>query len=210
MKRIFGGSKPQTPGPSLDEASKALDTRVNSLDEKIKKLDQELYLCKDKMNKMKPGSAPYNSYKQKALKILKQKKMYETQRDQMMGQSFNMEQANFTQQSMKDTVVTVGAMKSASVEMKKQFKQVNMNDIDQLQDDMEDLMTTNNEIQDALGRSYAVDVDESELEDELAALQDEMTFDTESPSYLTSAAAVPTGDPSAQMMVPQQAAAMQN
>lgn len=33
-----------------------------------------------------------NAIKQKALRVLKQKKMYEGQRDQLMQQSFNMEQ----------------------------------------------------------------------------------------------------------------------
>jgi hypothetical protein len=38
-------------------------------------------------------------------RILKQKKMYENQRDQLSQQSFNMEQSNFAIQGMKDTQV---------------------------------------------------------------------------------------------------------
>ena len=44
---------------------------------------------------------------QKALRVLKQKKMYEQQRENLMAQSFNMEQANFATQMLKDTKVTV-------------------------------------------------------------------------------------------------------
>jgi len=145
------------------------------------------------MQKTKPGTGPYNLLKQKALRVLKQKKMYEGQRDQMMNQSFNMEQANFAQQSMKDTVVTVSAMKSANVELKKQMKNISIDDVESMQDDLSDLLESNNEIQDALGRSYGVgEVDESELEDELASLGDELQMG-ETPSYLSSA--VPTSEP---------------
>lgn len=45
--------------------------------------------------------------KQKALRVLKQKRMYEQQRDNLAQQSFNMEQANYTIQSLKDTKTTV-------------------------------------------------------------------------------------------------------
>jgi len=193
MKRIFGGSKPQQPTVTLDEATKNMDTRVSGFDEKIRKLDAELFQYKDKMQKTKPGTGPYNLLKQKALRVLKQKKMYEGQRDQMMNQSFNMEQANFAQQSMKDTVVTVSAMKSANVELKKQMKNISIDDVESMQDDLSDLLESNNEIQDALGRSYGVgEVDESELEDELASLGDELQMG-ETPSYLSSA--VPTSEP---------------
>lgn len=52
---------------------------------------------------------PQNAIKQKALRVLKQRKMYEGQRDNLMQQSFNMEQANFATQMLKDTKSTVMA-----------------------------------------------------------------------------------------------------
>ena len=48
-----------------------------------------------------------NQLKQKALKLLKQKKLYETQRDQVMSQGFNLDQANMARESMEATVTTV-------------------------------------------------------------------------------------------------------
>jgi len=117
--------------------------------------------------------------------------MYEGQRDQMMNQSFNMEQTNFATQSMKDTVVTVAAMKNANTALKSQMKSIKIEDVENLQDDMTDLLDQTNEIQDALGRSYGVgEVDEDELEDELAQLGEEL--DSEMPSYLS---AVPSSEP---------------
>eukprot|EP01118_Nematostelium_gracile_P011864 TRINITY_DN427_c0_g1_i1.p1 TRINITY_DN427_c0_g1~~TRINITY_DN427_c0_g1_i1.p1 ORF type:complete len:210 (-),score=66.09 TRINITY_DN427_c0_g1_i1:47-676(-) len=188
MKRIFGGSKQATPGPTMEEATASLDGRANTLNEKIRKLDQELMGYRTQMSKFKPGTGPHNNLKQRALKVLKQKKMYEGQRDQLMNQSFNMEQASFATQTMKDTVTTISAMKTANTELKKQFKTVKIDDIENLQDEMFDLMETTNEIQETLGRSYDVgEVDESELDDELAALGDELDMEA-SASYLNESA----------------------
>lgn len=143
MKRIFGTSKPAPQGPSLDEAvqkvlcfnffpliSCQMDSRVASLDEKIRKLDAELNVYKEKMKKTREGTAAHTQLKQRALKLLKQRKMYEGQREQLMGQQLNMEQANFASQTLKDTVTTVGAMKTANTSLKQQFKTVNIDDID--------------------------------------------------------------------------------
>jgi len=58
------------------------------LEEKIKKLDQEVLKVREQMNRVRPNTSAYNSLKQKGLRYLKQKKMLETQRDQLMQQSF--------------------------------------------------------------------------------------------------------------------------
>jgi charged multivesicular body protein 5 len=54
---------------------KKADARVGVLDEKIKKLDAELFQYRGQMSKCKPNTGPYNALKQKALRVLKQKKM---------------------------------------------------------------------------------------------------------------------------------------
>lgn len=107
-----------------------VDGRVKEFDEKIKGLDTQLRQIREQMKKAK--GPQQNTLKQRALKILKQKKMcvlrrrlwrrvaetksssgcrrrrrYENQRDVMMQQSFNMEQQNFGIQSLRDTVTTV-------------------------------------------------------------------------------------------------------
>lgn len=81
------------------------------------------------MSKMREGPGK-NAVKAKALRLLKQKKMYEQQLDNLRGQSFNMEQANFAHQALKDTHTTVVAMKDGMKAMKKDFKKINIDDID--------------------------------------------------------------------------------
>jgi charged multivesicular body protein 5 len=75
------------------------------------------------MKKMRPGPAKA-SVQKRALAILKQKKMYEKQKESTMNQQFNVDQIMFAQDSMKETVSTVSAMKDANKALKKQFKQV--------------------------------------------------------------------------------------
>lgn len=58
------------------------------------------------MNKMRDGPSK-NLVKQKALRVLKQKRHYEAQLDGLRQQSFNMEQTNFATQQLKDTKTTV-------------------------------------------------------------------------------------------------------
>ena len=99
------------------------------MDKKIARLDAELNKYKQQMAKMRDGPAK-NAVKQKALRILKQKKQYESQVDNLRNQSFNMEQTNFATQSLKDTKTTVNAMKMGVKEMKKEFKNVNIEKIE--------------------------------------------------------------------------------
>lgn len=55
---------------------------------------------------------------------------YETQSDGLRQQSFNMEQATMAIQSAKDTQVVVGAMKTGLKEMKKEYKKINIDNIE--------------------------------------------------------------------------------
>ncbi|CAI5485930.1 unnamed protein product [Closterium sp. Naga37s-1] len=187
MNRIFGVKKEKTPAPSLTEASERINARGDSLDEKIRKLEAELVRYRDQIKRTRPGPAQ-EALKARAMRVLKQKKMLEGQRDNLYNQSFNVEQVAFAQEGIKDAQATVAAMKAANKELKTQMKSVKIEDIDSMQDDMFDLMDYSNEIQQALGQSYGVpdDIDEDELLGELDALEADMGVDTAdaTPSYL--------------------------
>ena len=138
-----------------------------------------------------------NAIKQKAIKILQQRKMYEGQKDQLQQQSWNMEQAGMMQDNLKNTMATVDAMKTTQKELKKQYGKVNIDKIEKLQDEMADLMDMGNDIQESISRSYDVpeDVDEAELDAELEALGEDVEFEggigEEMPSYLMESAGPP-------------------
>lgn len=155
-----------------------VDTRIESIDVKLAKLNGELTSYQQKLAKMRDGPGK-TAIKQKALKVLQQRKMYESQRDQLQQQSWNMEQAGMMQDNLKNTMTTVDAMKTTTKELRKQYGKVNIDKIERLQDEMADLMDMGNDIQDAISRSYDVpeDVDEAELDAELEALGEEVAMD---------------------------------
>merc|ERR1712185_322188 len=97
-------------------------------DSKIGKLDKELQRYTEQMKKIKPGPAKQTVQK-RALAILRQKKMYESQKEKTMQQQFNMEQIMFAQEGLKETADTVSAMKDANKALKKQFKAININQV---------------------------------------------------------------------------------
>ncbi|KAF2233964.1 charged multivesicular body protein-like protein 5 [Viridothelium virens] len=174
MNRLFG-AKSSAPKPTLNSAISNVDGRIESIDVKLSKLNAELTTYQQRLAKMRDGPGK-SAIKQKALKVLQQRKMYESQRDQLQQQSWNMEQAGMMQDNLKNTMTTVDAMKTTTKELKKQYGKVNIDKIEKLQDEMADLMDMGNDIQESISRSYDVpeDVDEAELDAELEALGEEV------------------------------------
>ncbi|KVI09643.1 Snf7 [Cynara cardunculus var. scolymus] len=200
MRRVFGVKKDKEPPPSINDASDRINKRGETVDEKIKRLDGELARYKEQIKKTRPGPAQ-EAVKARAMRVLKQKRMYEGQRDMLYNQTFNLDQVAFASEGIKDAQQTVRfatinyllllmtALKSANKELKGMMKTVKIQDIDSLQDEMMDMMDISNEIQESLGRSYSVpdDIDEDDLMGELDALEADMGLETEGegvPSYL--------------------------
>ncbi|KAI9806116.1 MAG: hypothetical protein M1833_004523 [Piccolia ochrophora] len=177
MNRLFG-AKSAAPKPDLNGAISNVDTRIESLDVKLSKLNAELTTYQQKMSKMRDGPGK-SAIKQKALKILQRRKMYESQRDQLQQQSWNMEQAGMMQDNLKNVMTTVDAMKTTNKSLKQQYGKINIDKIERMQDEMADLMDIGNDIQESISRSYDVpeDVDEAELDAELEALGEEAEFE---------------------------------
>ncbi|PHT31424.1 hypothetical protein CQW23_27761 [Capsicum baccatum] len=186
MRRVFGVKKQTEPPPSVQDASDRINKRGDTVEEKIKKLDVELAKYKEQLKKTRPGPAQ-EAVKARAMRVLKQKRMYEGQRDMLYNQTYNLDQVSFAAEGIKDAQQTMSALKSANKELKGMMKTVKIQDIDNMQDEMMDLMDVSNEIQESLGRSYSVpdDIDEDELLGELDALEADMDSVGEGvPSYL--------------------------
>jgi len=198
MNRLFGKGKAKEPAPDLGSCISNVDKKAEDIEKKAQQCEAELRKIREQMKKMREGPGK-NALKQKALRILQRKKAYETQADGLRQQSFNMEQATSAIQTAKDTHVVVGAMKTGLKEMKKEFKKINIDNIEDLQDELADVLEISEEVQEALGRSYNMpDVDEDELEAELDALGEEIALDDDT-SYLDDALRAPNApdkDPS--------------
>lgn len=190
MNRLFG-TKSKVPKATLDDAMGNIDNRVSSLDVKITKVNSELATYQQKLSKMREGPGK-SAIKQRAIKLLRQRKQLETQRDQLMSQSWNISQAQMTTENLKNTMITVDAMRQTNKELRKTYGKINIDKLEDMQDEMLDLIDQSNELQASLGRSYDVpdDISESELDAELEALGDELDINEEMggeqlPSYLT-------------------------
>jgi len=197
---LFGAKKvaaPKRKGPppmSLDNCSQHIDNKVKGVDAKIAECTVELEKYRQQL---KTPGADQRALKMRALNMLRRKKMYEQQRDQMLNTQFNVDQAAFNTDNMQVTMQTVNAMSSAAKTMQHQVKKLDIDEIENMQDDMEEIMQDMNEVQDTMGRMYGVpaDFDEAELDAEFAAMGE---FDMESEnvgtaSYLPEMDAVPSG-----------------
>ena len=228
MNRLFGKSKPKVAAPTLDDASKSMDARGGTIDDKVKKLDDELLRYKQQLSRMKPGPAK-QQLQQRALRVLQQKKMYGKQRDTLYSQQFNIDQAKFAGESVKDNLTTIAAMKEAQKSMKVDMKRMKLDQVEDLHDDMSDMLEDADEVNEIMGRAYGSDtdtpaqrtaavldrqqanriprpllcvralfvsvpeeLDESDLMDELDAMEGELEQETDSshevPPYLLNAA----------------------
>ncbi|PPS09667.1 hypothetical protein GOBAR_AA10970 [Gossypium barbadense] len=109
MKRVFGVKKDKEPPPSIQDASDRFRDQINkrgdNVEEKLKKLDTELSRYKEQIKKTRPGPAQ-EAIKARAMRILKQKRMYEGQRDMLYNQTFNLDQVAFASEGLKDAQQT--------------------------------------------------------------------------------------------------------
>ena len=173
-----------------------------SMDEKIRKLDAELMKHRDAIRRAPPGPAQ-DSAKRRALTVLKQKRMYEDQRNKLYDQQGTVDGAYNTLQGLQTNVQMVAAMSAANKEIKstmKQNKELKVDNVYKMMDEMQDLQADFEEIQDALGAyNMPIDVDEDELMNELDALGDEVLAEGQGaeglPAYLQDLdlPAAPTG-----------------
>ena len=189
MNRVFGKKKAAAPAPSLGDASAGLGGRIGAMDRKILDLENEMKVYKDKIKKARTPAAK-KTLQKRAMEVLKRKRMYEQQRDMAAGQQFNIDQAQFGMESAKATVQTVAAMKQANQEMKTVMKRdLNIDAVEDIADDMAELLDDFNEINEALGSNYATpELDEADLDAELDMLADELEAEEleadATPSYL--------------------------
>ena len=126
---------------------------MSSIEVKIRKLDGELSKYKEQMNKLRNGPGKVrtrrtkfvfgyckdsfffffkkkDAIQQRALRTLKQKRMYEAQIAQLSQQTFNMESAALATENLRNTMATVDAMQLANKEMRKQYGKL---DVDQIE-----------------------------------------------------------------------------
>ena len=71
-----------------------------------------------------------DAVQQRALRTLKQKRMYESQLGQLVQQTFNMDSAALATENLRNTMATVDAMQQTNKELKKQYGKIDIDKID--------------------------------------------------------------------------------
>jgi len=190
MKRFLGKAKetaPAGPPPTLGDASGKMDARLKDIEAKIAKCDEDI-----KKQMARPGP----QQKQMVMQVMKRKKMYEQQRDQVVGTQFNVDSLAFAQEQAEVTAMSVEAMREGHKNLKEAYKKMDIGNIESLMDDLADFADEAKEINEAISQSFAVPdgFDEGSFEEEYAALEEEIKMEALTgvgalkPSYLPAAA----------------------
>ncbi|SCU79204.1 LANO_0A05424g1_1 [Lachancea nothofagi CBS 11611] len=205
MNRIFGygGRKNhdqllQDSNKAMNEAQQSMQERISGLDTQISQLNVQLQAIQRKISGTS-SAAGQKPLRQRALKLLNKRKQLESMRDSLDSQSWSMNQAQMTSDNLRNTMVTVNALKQTNKALKAQYGKINIDKLQDMQDEMLDLVEQGEELQNVLAMGSGVqdldDISETELDAELEALGDgsmmqgDMAYEGETsgeiPSYLS-------------------------
>lgn len=183
-----GGGGPATGGGGFSAPKTTPLGAVEKLKDTLAMLEKREMLLHKKMAAELEKAKDFNRAKNKraALQCLKKKKLYEQQIEQLQNQQLKLEEQVITLEGSKTTAETFTALKSGAGAMKQLHKETNIDEVDKVMDDINEQTEKMRQVQDALGQpvGYAADLDEDELEEELAALEaedleDELDLDAE-------------------------------
>jgi len=112
--------------------------------------------------------------KKGALYQLKKKKMYEKELDQLFGKKSNLDMQILTLQGAATNKEVLQAMQQGAATLKQQVNDSDIDTVDSAMDEINEAMGIADELSEALAQSVGAPVDEEDLENELAELEDEL------------------------------------
>ena len=150
----------------------------NTINDSLDNLDKHLRLLEYKIKKQHNEAKQHlkNGNKSKALKCMKIKKMHESQKDKIISQKFNIEKMQMAVDNAKFARDTMSALNMGGKALKKLYKNVNPEEIEEQMDKIEETLEDTRSIADVMGRSLDGGIEENE-EDLLAELNDEIEQD---------------------------------
>jgi len=160
----------QAPESTADAVMKLRD-HTNAMEKReefiSKKIDVELEKAR-MMSKKKD--------KRGALMALKKKKLYEQERNNLANSRFQLEQQIMTMEGARTNMETVKAMKQGATAMKDMGKELDIDNVDDVMDDVREQMDLANEIAEAVTQPMGGDMgyDDEDLEAEFAEMAGEL------------------------------------
>ncbi|CAD8115775.1 unnamed protein product [Paramecium sonneborni] len=193
MNRLFGTSKqeppkqqpPPPPNPQqpkvldLTEQQKRSEAKVQELTEQIQELDKQI--SEQYLKAKNSRGVQQTTAKSRAVMLLKRKKMLEQQLGQMLNNQMTLDQVAFTKENIQNTIEMAQAMQQVVAVQKEAFKEIDMDKLDDLMDDMEDMKFETDYMNEMMNRNYGCDIDESELDREMAEIENDMNFNAFQP-----------------------------
>jgi len=160
------------------------------LDDKIVKTEEEIKRCIAK-------GASNAAAKQRAVNLIKRKKMFEQQRDTLMSTQFNVESMALQQENADIALTAVEALKHGQQELKKKQDKMSIDEVERINEDIADTMDELNMINEALTQTNVIgNVDEDAVDEEYAKLQEEMVAMTLAGGSASTAPATSVAAPS--------------
>ncbi|SCU94228.1 LAME_0F06634g1_1 [Lachancea meyersii CBS 8951] len=198
MNRIFGYGGRKTHDQLLQDSNKAMNDAQQSMQERISGLDTQISQLNAQLQAIQRKIAETSSaggqkpLRQRALKLLNKRKQLESMRDSLDAQSWSMNQAQMTSDNLKNTMVTVNALKQTNKALKAQYGKINVEKLQDMQDEMLDLVEQGEELQQVLamgsGAQDIDDISETELDAELEALGDDIMLQGDMAGFESEAA----------------------
>lgn len=183
FKRLFGAEKSGASGaPSLGTGGGGGGKTtplgaVEQLKDTLSMLEKREVLLHKKMAAELEKAKEFNRLKNKraALQCLKKKKLYEQQCENLQNHQLKLEEQVITLEGSKTTAETFSALKQGAGAMKQLHKDTNIDEVDKVMDDINEQSEKARQVQEALGQpvGYSADLDEDELDAELAELEAE-------------------------------------
>ncbi|XP_053685407.1 charged multivesicular body protein 4b [Sabethes cyaneus] len=166
--KLFSGKKGE-PAPTPSEAIQKLRDIENMLTKKQEFLEKKIEVELDTARK--------NGTKNKraAIQALKRKKRYEKQLTQIDGTLSTIEMQREALENANTNTAVLTTMKKASDALKAAHKDMNIDDVHEMMDDIAEQNDIANEISNAVSTAvgFGQDIDEDELEKELEELEQE-------------------------------------
>ncbi|GME83407.1 unnamed protein product [Ambrosiozyma monospora] len=163
---FFGGQQQKRELPK--KAIVELREHINTLNKKTAHLETQIQ-AQDKI-----ARAQITKNKAQAKLALKKKKKFETELVKIENQIESLETQLTAIESANLNLETMKAMKQGAKAMKQMHGDFNIDKVDQTMDDIKEQVDLSEEISDAISRPLGTDmIDDDELEDELAAMQQE-------------------------------------
>mmetsp|Transcript_19481 Transcript_19481/g.37704 ORF Transcript_19481/g.37704 Transcript_19481/m.37704 type:complete len:237 (-) Transcript_19481:266-976(-) len=168
MTSLFGRAKKAPKKPDISARIKELKSAHEMLDKQEKNLEKQMaeatkMALKKSRQKNKKG----------ALFHLKRKKMLEKRLNQLYGQRENVERLVNAMETVTFQKANIEKMKGAQQALKAGIEELDVDEVTEVMDDINENIAMADEIGEAMSETVGADVDEEDLEAELAELENE-------------------------------------